>query len=459
MKRLITVLVALALFAAACASSNSSIDTASTQTQTEPADATTDETPTPTPTTAETPTPTTVAEPPVAACTVPDGTPGTSPTDQLVAGFSDIGFDLLRSQSVESNAVLSPASIGHALLMLRPAADDESGAAIDEALSLPEGLAAHEAWRQIDQQILEANRTVPRGEPVNPVVTFADRIWPTQLANLDQEWVDILATYHRSDLEPIDISQPEASRATINDWVGSQTQELIPELLPPGSLERDTSMVLTDALYFEASWQSWFSEDSGVFQLVDGTLVRTPTIEASSPVWGTGSAWPALYAEGDGWVASSVPYDGEDFSMLLVVPDTGRFDEIRAGLCSEFISEVDDALTLEHYSIELPKWQSSTAIDLAPWLDEIGAKPGAYPGVGSNSRLSQGYHGADIAVDELGTVAAAATALISIEVSAGRGRDFNLEIDRPFFYLIRHDDTGLVLFAGQVVDPRPEAAD
>ena len=437
MKKLITVLALLALLAAACASINTSVDTASTQTENGPERATTEGT-----------------------CTVPAVTPGTSPADQLVAGFSDIGFDLLRSESVESNAVLSPASIGHALLMLRPAADEQSGAAIDEALSLPEGLAAHEAWRQIDQQILDANLTVPRDEPVNPVVTFADRIWPTQAANLDQEWVDILATYHRSDLEPIDISQPEVSRATINDWVGSQTQELIPELLPPGSLEPSTTMVLTDALYFEASWQSEFFEDSGVFHLADGTSTRTPTIEAISPVWGPGEAAPALYAEGDGWVASSVPYDGEDFSMLLVVPDTGRFDEIRAGLCSDFISEVDDALTLERYTIELPKWQSNTAITLAPWLEEIGAKPGAYPGVGSNptSVLSQGYHGADIAVDELGTVAAAATALISLDISVSPGADFNLEIDRPFFYLIRHDDTGLVLFAGQVVDPRPDAS-
>jgi serpin B len=100
----------------------------------------------------------------------------------------------------------------------------------------------------------------------------------------------------------------------------------------------------------------------------------------------------------------------------------------------------------------MPEWETTTAIDLLGWLKDLGIAPGAYPGIGPGVVLGGAVHGADISVDEAGTEAAAATAL-SFAVSAPAAPELVVAADQPFLYLVRHADTGAVLFAGQVTDP------
>ena len=145
----------------------------------------------------------------------------------LVTGFNDAGFALLRREPVDGNLVLSPTSIGHAVLMARAAADDATGDAIDQALALPSGLAAHDAWNAIDAAVSTTNGTaVALDDSPTPIVTIADRIWPSQDARPDQAWIDLLAAYHGADVEAIDTGRPEASRALINEWISEQTNAM-----------------------------------------------------------------------------------------------------------------------------------------------------------------------------------------------------------------------------------------
>ena len=146
-------------------------------------------------------------------------------------GINDAGFDLWRAQPANHNFVFSPASIGHAVLMARGAADEATGAAIDEAFGLPSGVSAHEAWNVVGQQIDAA-----QGEDVT--VTMADRIWPALDVEPDQRWVDLLAAEHGADVQKLDLrGDPEGSRKVINGWVSDSTEALIPELLPQGFLQ------------------------------------------------------------------------------------------------------------------------------------------------------------------------------------------------------------------------------
>lgn len=384
------------------------------------------------------------AAPPLASDTQRAEPVSGAPVGHLAGGFNDAGFDLLRSQPLNDNVVFSPTSIGHALLMARAAADETTGEAIDSAFGLPEGLAAHEAWNASDQMIID-----DAGVDDALTVTVADRIWPRLDLNPDQEWVDLLASHHGATTRKVDFSgDPGGSRDEINSWVGEQTEELIPELLPEGFIKPDrTVLVLTDAIYFKSPWATPFGKYPNVedvFTRLDGTTVDTEYMRQLELTDRRG--------EGDGFVGAEIPYVGGDFSMLVIVPDEGRFEDVRERFDQDLIDEVDANFTTGPYELLIPKWESTTELDLVDWLSELGAAPGGYPAIGPDVTLGEAVHGADIAVDEWGTVAAAATAL-GFEESAAPEPELTVKADRPFFYLIRHRPTGLVLFTGQVINP------
>ncbi|MCP4959391.1 MAG: serpin family protein [Actinomycetia bacterium] len=370
------------------------------------------------------------------------------PVGELVAGFSEAGFDLMRAQPADENLVFSPLSIGHALLMARGAADETTGEAIDVALGLPEGMAAHGAWNTLDLALAADSGTQTALDGTeSPIVTLADRLWPSTTATPDQGWIDLMATHHGAGVESFDPSDPEVSRERINGWVSDQTNELIPELLPPGFIGPDTVLVLTDTVYFKAQWRSIFGKygsEIGPFTRLDGTEVDVPFLVDLEQ--------PGPRGSGDGFVGAEIPYLGDGFSILLIVPDEGRFEEIRERLSVDLLAEIDAAFTTGPYELRMPEWETTTAFDFLDWLKGLGIAPGNYPGIAPDAFLAGAVHGADITVDELGTEAAAATALGFVE-SGSPQPEIVVAADRPFFYLVRHVGTGAILFAGQVTDP------
>ncbi|MEE9205936.1 MAG: serpin family protein, partial [Acidimicrobiia bacterium] len=366
-----------------------------------------------------------------------------APVAELVAGLNSAGFELWRTQPVDGNLVFSPASIGHALMLARAAADETTGAAIDDAFGLPAGLGAHQAWNATDQMIASAADAEDE-----ITVTIADRIWPRLDITPDQGWIDLLAAEHGATTETLDFeSDPEASREVINVWVSEHTEGLIPELLPDGFIDDQTVLVLTDAIYFKAQWQTVFGKYANVtdaFNRLDGSTTQVEYLRELELGDRRGA--------GDGYVGAEIPYVGGDFSMLVIIPDEGRFAEVRDRLDQALLDEIDATFTTGPYELLIPKWASTTQLDLLAWLAEIGAAPGSYPSITPGAFLDGAVHGADITVDEWGTVAAAATSL-SFRTSGPPQPELTVKADRPFLYLIRHRSTGLVLFAGQVTDP------
>jgi serpin B len=339
--------------------------------------------------------------------------------------------------------VFSPASIGHALLMARAAADEVTGAALDTAFGFPAGDAAHQAWNAIDRDIARAAAAEDE-----LTVALADRIWPRLDVQPEQAWVDLLAAEHGATTQPLDLAaDPEGSRRIINDWVGEQTQGLIPELLPQGFIDGQTVLVLTDALYFKAQWERIFGKYgpvAGTFTRLDGSTVEVEFMQELELADRRG--------RGDGFVGAELPYVGGAFSMLLIVPDEGRFAEVRDRLDGDLLDEIDATFTTGPFELLMPGWSDKTQLDLMGWFTEIGAAPGSYPGITPAAFLDAAVHAADITVDEWGTVAAAATGFGFAE-SGPPEPELTVAADKPFLYLIRHRESGLVLFAGQVVDP------
>jgi serpin B len=250
-------------------------------------------------------------------------------------------------------------------------------------------------------------------------------------------------------------SEPEASRVTINGWVSERTEERIPELIPENAIDGDTVLVLTNAVYFNASWNVPFKpEDTreGEFTKLDGSTANVPLMHQYQET---------RYGEGAGFRAVSLPYDGDEVSMLVVLPDAGEFDAVAEGMTANQIDEIVDGLSPRGVTITLPKFEIRTQLRLAERLAQMGM-PSAFSNADFSRMdgtrdlmLTDVIHEAFVKVNEAGTEAAAATAVLVGRVSAPQPATF--EATRPFLFFILDDETRAVIFAGQVTDPASAA--
>jgi serpin B len=282
-------------------------------------------------------------------------------------------------------------------------------------------------------------------EPTNAVFGQAD--YPFK-----SDFLDLLATDYGAGLQTVDFAaDPEAGRVAINSWVAQRTRDRIEELLSRGVITELTRMVLVNAIYFKASWLYPFEPDQtapGPFHLLDGSTSDVPMMHAGPRT---------SYSAGDGWQAIRLPYYGA--SMLVIVPEEGRFAEIEALLDPAFVAAVESAAHEAQVTLTMPKWESDSSLGLIPPLQEMGVRDLFDPnradlsGIADASELyvTDVVHQANVTVDENGTEAAAATAVVVGDTSAPQ--PVTLSIDRPFIYLIQDDATGEILFLGRLLEP------
>jgi serpin B len=375
-------------------------------------------------------------------------TPDSAHLEDLVVGLNDVGYQVFRaaSQDSEDDLVLSPLSIGVAFGMADAGATGATADALAGLFGYP--VAGEERWAVFNA--LEQSVTDDAG-PV--VVRLANRQFPDAGFETVDGYDERLQRWFGAGIEPLPLrSESEASREHINRWVAERTEDLIPELLPDGFLDEDSVMVLVNALYLEADWARPFGKyptEDAVFTRLDGSTSTVPLmheLELTGPAVATSE-----------YAATELPYEGGDLSMLVIVPETGHYEDVEARLATDLIDEIDAAATSGAVELYLPRFESSAHLDLRAILeDELGVDdlfgvPG-FAGIASYITLEDAVHAADITVDEIGTVAAAATALGFAE-SGPPQPDVTVRADRPFLYLIRHQPTGAVLFVGRVMDP------
>ncbi|MCP4610035.1 MAG: serpin family protein, partial [Planctomycetes bacterium] len=264
---------------------------------------------------------------------------------------------------------------------------------------------------------------------------------------------DVLAANYGAGLRLMDfVADPEPARITINDWVSDQTEEKIKDLIPQGAIDSSTRLVLANAIYFYADWLYQFDPNfthDAPFTSLDGEEITVPMMSQLSRF---------LYSQGEGYQAVEMAYIGDNADMTIIVPDFGEFDDFEAALSAAQIEEIIANLEYKQVDLSLPKFTYESDFSLAQTLIEMGM-PDAFGNADfsgmdgtTNLFISDVFHKAFVAVDEEGTEAAAATAVIIAE-SAMPMVDATLSVDRPFIYLIRDIDSGSILFMGRVLNP------
>ncbi len=377
----------------------------------------------------------------------------------LTDGNLAFALDLYHQvKAKDENLFYSPYSISVALAMTYAGARGETAQQMAETLhyDLPQEK-LHPAFNALDQILAsrgEEELPEDSGDPFQ--LSIANALWGQKDYHFEQAFLDTVAENYGAGLRLLNfLEKAEEARQTINQWVYEKTEGKIEDLIPKGGVGAATRLVLTNAIYFNASWLEKFPQDrteDGPFHTLEGETVTVPMMSYASPQ-------NFRYQDGSNYQVVELPYVGHKVSMLVIVPDEGAFGSFEEGLSLEKMQEILGNLEGQAVSLTFPKYEFESELSLARILAEMGM-PAAMSGEADFSGMtgskdlfiSDVFHKAFVSVDEEGTEAAAATAVVMTE-SAMPASPVELTVDRPFFFLIRDNETGAVLFFGRVLNP------
>ncbi|UCD22771.1 MAG: serpin family protein [Chloroflexota bacterium] len=386
--------------------------------------------------------------------TSPDA--NTSEQVSLVEGNSAFAFELYQALKGEAgNLFYSPHSISLALAMTYAGARGETAEQMADTLQfLLEQDRLHPAFNWLDAELTGRGEGAEGKDGEGFRLNIVNAIWGQKDYQFLSGFLDVLAENYGAGLRILDfIKETEKSRLTINDWVSDQTEGRIEDLIPQGAIGALTRLVLTNAIYFNAAWEYPFDEKmtaDGQFDLLDSGQVSVPMMKQTESFG---------YTEGEGYQAIELRYDGGELSMVILLPEAGNFGTFEEGLQDQQVSDIISGLKSTEVALTMPQFEFESEFSLKDTLAEMGM-PVAFSSAADFSgmtgrrelSISEVVHKAFVAVDEAGTEAAAATAVI-MELTAAPDLPVEVTIDRPFIFLIRDIETGAVLFVGRVINP------
>lgn len=371
----------------------------------------------------------------------------------LTDGNHALAVDLYQELDTDdSNLLVSPLSIRMAFGLLQAGARGETATEIADVLHYGlEGDALHAAFNSLDLTL--ASRNDPGDADHDPIaLRTANAFWGQTGYAWNTDYLDTIALNYGAGVETLDYdTDAEGARETINTWVEDATENRIVDLLPDGSLNSGTVAVLTNALYLKAPWATPFIPAL----TVDGDF-NSPGGAVSAEFMNQLEAFG--YVDGDGYQALEMNYRLDELSMVFVLPDEGQFDAFEDALTHDTFADIAGSLETTMGDVAIPKFEFEASFSLGAALQALGMET-AFLSADLSGMIDNGslfidavYHKTFIAVDELGTEAAAATAIVVGETSAPTP-EFSFRADRPFMFFIRDRETGTVLFLGRVMDP------
>jgi len=346
----------------------------------------------------------------------------------------------------DGNLFLSPFSISSALAMTYAGARTTTAEAMADTLHIT--LADDTYHAAFGALTRDLDGDFGRGYELN----VANRLFGQTGYTWGEDFLTINEVDYGAPMQDLDFAaDAEGSRSTINDWVAEQTRDKIDELLKPGVITSDTRLVLTNAIYFKAFWLTQFDPD----ETYDGTF-RAPGGDVTVPMMNMDEA-EVEYAYEEDVTVLRLPYTDDEVSMLLVLPhDDDGLADVEAGLTAEQIEDWNAALYETEAMIAVPRFEMRYQLSVKDTLVALGMGEAFDPVAADFSGItdtgmfiSEVVHEAYVKVDEEGTEAAAATAVVMQDSAVGD----MFWADHPFLFLIQDDLTGSILFMGRVVDP------
>lgn len=288
----------------------------------------------------------------------------------LVDGNSTFAFSLYQAlKNGEGNLFYSPYSISLALAMTYSGARGETAQQMANALrfTLPQNN-LHPAFNSLDMELARRGEGAKGKDEKGFRLNIVNAIWGQKGYTFLTDFLDILGQNYGAGLRTLDFKNAsEDSRLIINKWVSDQTENRIKDLIAQGAINAATRLVLTNAIYFNAAWQYPFKEDStnknGTFNLLDGNKVMVPMMKETESL---------SYAEGTGYQAVELPYDGRQLSMIILSPQQKDFKTFENSLSYTQVASIIKDLKPRLVALSMPRFEYDSSFGLNKTLAGMG---------------------------------------------------------------------------------------
>ena len=371
---------------------------------------------------------------------------------KIVAGSNTFGFDFFKKvhelSGSSSNLMVSPLSVSMALGMARNGAAGTTLEAMNSTLGF-EGMndaQVNESYKYIIETFVSLDPKVQ--------LQIANSTWYRNGFGVEPSFISTNQQYFNSEVTALDFAAPTAVN-TINGWVSDKTNKLIPTIID--QIPADAVMYLVNAVYFKGQWKYQFETANTApkpFTLSDGTVVQAPAMKQHETL---------PYFKGNGFEAIELPYNQGNFVMSVILPDAGKsVGDIIPLLSQESWNTWSKQFSNRDIQLQLPKFKYAyEEKQMKPVLSGMGMGVAFDPDQADFTRInkmgdlyiSRVLHKSYIATDEVGTEAAAVTAVEIGVTSVGPDQVYYFTINRPFIYFIQEKSTGTILFIGTVMNP------
>jgi len=366
----------------------------------------------------------------------------------VVQANNQFAFDLYAKYNAqEGNIFFSPYSVSTALAMTYEGARGQTAEEMQKVFYFPEESVRRPGSAKIYNDLNKRDKDYQ--------LNTANALWAQKDYQFSNEFLQIVESYYGGKVTNLDfVGETEKSRITINNWVEEQTNGKIKDLISPSGVNAVTRLILTNAVYFKGDWVLKFDKK------------KTHEADFKSPGQTVKAQMMSLagekakfnYIETEELQMIELPYEGEELSMLILLPKEETLGTLEKSLSLTKLNEWKKGLQEEKIDVYLPKFKFETKYLMAGDLAGMGMPtaftwPGAdFSGMDGTKNLyiGQVIHQAYVEVDEEGTEAAAATAVMMM---FGAARSNLFMADHPFIFIIQEKATGNILFLGRVTDP------
>ncbi|WP_353683656.1 serpin family protein [Thermodesulfovibrio sp. 3907-1M] len=359
----------------------------------------------------------------------------------------------------DKNLFFSPFSIISAMVMTYEGARGQTKEEMEKVFHFPvDDKARREGFLKL---INEINKKDKKYE-----LHTANALWAEKSYKFLEDYLKTVERYYHgkaTNVGFIDPSEREQAVSMINSWVLGHTNGKIKDIIKPQAVSQDTRLILTNAIYFKGKWKLQFDKKltkDDDFKVTADKKIKVPMMRMAMKGF---NDYPEFnYAETDELQALELPYEGEELSMLILLPK-GNLENLEKTLSYEKIEGIKRSLSLRLVELYLPRFKFETEYSLNSVFAEMGM-PTAFSNFADFSgmdgtkklKIDKVIHKAFVEVNEEGTEAAAATAVVMVTKSALNEpkKPVVFRADHPFIFIIQHNKTGAILFIGRVYEPK-----